>query len=343
MSASEMAAAQSYRIEDAVSFVVQRAAADTALQAWSVAAARLERVSAGKNIVFRVDAKDGRRYALRLHRPGYNSLPALRGEQMWARALVAAGIDAPVALSTRSGAGHSQVEMAGEQCLASLERWVDGTALGAIDGEDLGTGFAKLGAVMANIHNHAVAWRLPRCFVRHAIDADGLMGKRPLLGRFWVSPYLAADQRRLCDALRRRLHGLLAELPKRASDYSLIHADLHPGNVVATGERMHVIDFHDAGFGWHCYDFAVALSSYQSHHDFARLRDALFAGYRRCRRLPPDAATLLPMFQLVRNLALIGWLAASPALDPEIRQRNTATWMSLVEARAERVCRLLGI
>ncbi len=338
-----MAAAQSYRIEDFISFVVQRAAADTALQAWSVAAARLERVSAGKNIVFRVDAKDGRRYALRLHRPGYNSLPALRGEQMWVRALVAAGIDAPVALSTRSGPATPKVEVAGEQCHASLERWVDGTALGATDGEDLGAGFAKLGAVMANIHSHAAAWRLPRGFVRHAIDADGLMGERPLLGRFWMSPYLAADQRRLCDALRRRLHGLLAELPKRASDYSLIHADLHPGNVVATGERMHVIDFHDAGFGWHCYDFAVALSTYQSHHDFARLRDALFAGYRRCRGLPPDAATLLPMFQLVRNLALIGWLAAHPALDPEIRQRKTATWMSLVEARAERVCRLLGI
>lgn len=335
-----VAAPSCRRLDDAVARLRHERAAGAALQAWAITVARVVPVSISENIVFRVEANDGRRYALRLHRPGYHSLSALRGEQTWTRALGAAGIDAPVAVPTRAGADHSQVEVDGEQRYASLVPWVDGATLDLSNGEDLGAGFAKLGAIMASIHNHAVSWRVPRGFVRHAFDADGLMGPRPFWGRFWESPYLRADQRRRCEALRRRLHGHMARLPKRTWDYSLIHADMHPGNVVETGQGLHVIDFDDAGYGWHCYDFAVALSHHRSRPDFGRLRDGLFAGYRRCRRLPADAATLLPMFLLVRNLALIGWLADRPELDPGA---GTAELMALVEAGAERTCRSLGI
>lgn len=313
-----------------------------ALRAWALGAANLELVSISENLVFRVDASDGRRYALRLHRPGCRDLAALRSEQTWTRALVAAGIHAPVAVPTRSGSGHSLVEVAGKQRYASLARWVEGDTLSSADGEDLvgQDHLAKLGAIMASIHSHAVAWRVPRGFVRHAMDADGLLGERPLWGRFWESPYLAADQRRHCEALRGRLHGYLTKLARRPSSYSLMHADLHPGNLVAAGKRLSVIDFDDAGFGWHCYDLAVALSRHQSHPDFAKLRDGLFAGYRRLRRLPPDAAALLPMFLLVRNLASIGWLADRPEHDPG---EDTAKTMARVEASAEPICGRLGI
>ena len=335
-----MAAPSATGLNDAVAFLRYERAASTALQAWAIGVARLRPVSIQENIVLRVEANDGRRYALRLHRPGYHSLSALQGEQTWTRALVAAGINAPVAVPARSGAGHSQVEVAGEQRYASLVPWVDGATLDASDGEDLGARFAKLGAIMAGIHGHAASWPVPKRFVRHAFDADGLMGPRPFWGRFWESPYLRADQRRRCEALRRRLHGYLTRLPKRTWDYSLIHADMHPGNVVETDQGLHVIDFDDAGFGWHCYDFAAALSHHRSHPDLGRLRDALFAGYRRLRRLPPDAAALLPMFLLVRCLASVGWFADRPELDPG---KATAELMAFVEAGAERTCRSLGI
>ena len=325
-----------------MSLVRQERAARLALRTWAVGAAKLELVSISENLVFRVDATDGRCYALRLHRPGYHDFAALRSEQTWTRALVAAGIDAPVAVPTRTGASHSLAEVAGEQRYASLVRWVDGATLASVDDVDLvgQDSFAKLGAIMASIHNHAVAWRIPPGFVRHAFDADGLLGERPFWGRFWESPYLAADQRRRCETLRLRIRGYLIKLARRPCSYSVVHADLHPGNLVAAGKRLHVIDFDDAGFGWHCYDLAVALSHHQSHPDFPKLRDGLFAGYRRCRRLPPDAATLLPLFLLVRNLALIGWFADRPELGPG---EATARLMALVEAGAQRACGLLGI
>ena len=53
-------------------------------------------VSSSENIVYRIDARDGHRYALRVHRPGYHTLAELESENAWTRALSAAGVETPV-------------------------------------------------------------------------------------------------------------------------------------------------------------------------------------------------------------------------------------------------------
>ena len=102
------------------------------------------------------------------------------------------------------------------------------------------------------IHNHATTWPLPEGFTRHALDADGFVGERPFWGRFWESPRLLPAERRRLTALRERLAPILGRFDKPPSSYSLLHADLHPGNIIVpeNGNGLHVIDFDDAGFGW---------------------------------------------------------------------------------------------
>ncbi len=39
----------------------------------------------------------------------------------------------------------------------------------------------------------------------------------------------------------------------------MIHADMHLDNVLKDGERLNVIDFDDAGYGWHAFDLAVGI------------------------------------------------------------------------------------
>ena len=92
----------------------------------------------------------------------------------------------------------------------------------------------------------------------------------------------------------------------------MIHADLHPRNLVVDGERLHVIDFDDSGFGWHMYELAVGLFSYQGHPRFREIVGAVFGGYREVRPLNAELAALLPLFLLARSLAQIGWLADRP-------------------------------
>ena len=111
--------------------------------------------------------------------------------------------------------------------------------------------FAQLGALTAAMHNQASAWRPPPGFTRHALDRDGLMGEAPHWGPFWEHRSLSPAERRLLLDARAHMREKLGRLSRDPSVYSLIHADMHPGNILVDGDRLTVIDFDDAGFGWH--------------------------------------------------------------------------------------------
>ena len=117
-------------------------------------------------------------------------------------------------------------------------------------------------------------------------------------------------------------HNLEELNSEQQGTYSLIHADLHPHNLLVDGDQLYVIDFDDSGFGWHQYELAVALFSYQSKPDFDAVRDALIAGYRSERALSDPAIELLPMFLLIRTLAMLGWIHERPEHHSSERLRR---------------------
>jgi len=258
---------------------------------------------------------------LRLHRPWYHDIVALRSEHLWTRALVQAGIAAPEPLLTQSGESFAQVEVAatGERRWAGLARWVEGELLGDVvareaDGAANARHFKRLGAIMAAMHDQATGWAPPAGFRRHALDADGLMGPEPFWGPFWDHPIFSPAERDMLLGMRDRLHAALTRYGKPTRTFSLIHADLHPRNVLIDKAHAAVIDFDDSGFGWHQYDLAVALVGYQDHPDFVRFRDACIAGYRSVRTISDADLALLPMFLLIRDMAQIGWFHQRPEL-----------------------------
>jgi Ser/Thr protein kinase RdoA (MazF antagonist) len=69
--------------------------------------------------------------------------------------------------------------------------------------------FARLGAIMAAMHDQATGWTPPAGFQRHALDADGLLGPAPFWGPFWEHPILSPAERRLLLGTRDRLHAAL--------------------------------------------------------------------------------------------------------------------------------------
>lgn len=298
-------------------------AARQALGQFGVTPADLRFVNISENITFRVtDSRDGAPLVLRLHRPWYHDIEALRSEHMWTRALVQAGIAAPESLPTLDGDSFARVEIAetGEQRWAGLARWVEGVLLAEVVRRepDIAANarcFAQLGTIMAAMHDQATGWTPPPGFQRHSLDADGLMGETPRWGPFWDHPIFAPAERDRLLETRDRLHAALRAYGQSPQTYSVIHADLHPGNVLIDGPRTAVIDFDDSGFGWHLYDFAVALVAFRTHPGFPTFRDAFVAGYRTRRPIADADLAQLPMFLFIRDLAQVGWFHQRPELD----------------------------
>lgn len=304
-----------------------------ALTAFPIAVSSAELVHVSENLTWRVTDDVGRRYVLRLHRPGYHTLEELVSERVWIRSLDAAGIVVPQGIRTRTGEEYATVTLpeSGERRHAGLAHWTEGEVLERVLAERtesladpalIDHWFGQLGALIAAMHNQASGWQVPSRFERHALDAEGLMGAEPFWGRFWEHPLLTAAERMLLAQARERLHAVLEALPTTAGTFSLIHADLHAGNLLVHDRTLAVIDFDDAGFGWHQYDLAVALRHYRTEPTFELIRQAVLRGYRSRRPLSDEATVLIPTFILIRRLASIGWIMQRPELDHALERAD---------------------
>ena len=301
---------------------VIRVVADRALPEWKLGDTTLELVSRSENVVFRVDAADGRAFALRVHRPGYHTLAELESEPVWIAALNDAGIGAPVPERTRTGGHYAVVEVPGtqESRHVGLVPWFEGVPLNqmiekASDDTSRGAHFEKLGRLMATMHEQAAAWDPPPHFERHSLDVDGFTGEAPFWGRFWDIAGPSAEQRETLAEARYWIRARLSEYGKDRGTYSMIHADLRSANVLVRDDRVYVIDFDDAGFGWHQYDLAALLFDYATNANYDAIRDALLAGYQSQRPMSQEDLAMLPLFVVVRMLASLGWLNDRPEVE----------------------------
>ena len=302
--------------------------AQEALKYWNLDVAALELISRSENVVFKVTAKDGQAYALRIHRPGYNTLEELQAELIWTDALNASGIATPAHVRTHNGEGYAKVSLEGSphtHAVGMIE-WVPGMLLyerirTASDSE-VDSFFHKLGALIARLHDQTARWQPPAGFTRRVWDANGLVGLDPLWGRFWEAPVLKAEESTLLFEVRAQLHKTLTKLEQNPETFGLIHADLHPRNVMIDGESLQAIDFDDCGFGWHYYDIAVAFNEFTGHPRTNALQESLLKGYRSMRPLA-HAEVALPAFFMVRPLVSLGWISARPELasSKDIRPR----------------------
>jgi Ser/Thr protein kinase RdoA (MazF antagonist) len=233
--------------------------------------------------------------------------------------LANAGLSVPTPQPTLAGDGLATVTVSGEAPrFASLVRWVGGDVLGsrletAPPGDRLRL-LREVGRTAARLHAAASSWTPPTGFRRVHWDADGLLGDDPVWGRFWEAPGLLPEQRESLLRTRDQCKERLDRLSREPAHYSLIHADLHPYNLLLTDAGMHVIDFDDAGFGWQAYDIAVALYNFRQDPAFEKICAAFADGYRDVRRIDDAMIDQLDLFFVVRSLVWLGWISDRPDL-----------------------------
>lgn len=288
-------------------------AAALAIAQFDVDAVATTFVSASENTVYRIDTREGHRYALRVHRPGYHNITELESEHAWTTALSDAGVETPRPIPTRAGGSYATVPYGdgGETRYVGLVEWLDGEPMTELlDRGDprLEAACARLGELIAAMHLQTDAFTPPPGFTRHRLDVEGLIGDQPWWGPFWHIPEFSERERRLVLEVRAGMREWLAAYGTGPEVFGLIHADLLPTNVLVRSDGVvAAIDFDDAAFGYRLYDIAVPLYGLTVEEHFDQLHDALLTGYQRRRTLTAEELSLLPMFRLIRCLVEIGW------------------------------------
>jgi Ser/Thr protein kinase RdoA (MazF antagonist) len=310
-------------VEPAAFLDEMRALALIALRDWDLAVANLAPIKVRENAVFRVDLAGGGRAVLRVHRCGYHSDDELDSEFVWMRALEAAGISVPRVICSRRGRDFEVFETPANDGARQIDvfEWIDGRQLGTVetgvsgDAAAIAGQYRMIGAIAARMHNHTSVWQRPPGFRRHSWDAAGLVGDEPFWGRFWELAALTPAQRSLLMRTRARIAVDLAAFGMNPDRYGLIHADLVPENLLIDGNRIQVIDFDDAGFGWHLFELATSLYFITGDDIYPAAREALIRGYRSERGLPDEALEWLPLFLAVRGTTYLGWVHTRQGSD----------------------------
>ncbi|MDE0390659.1 MAG: phosphotransferase [Rhodospirillales bacterium] len=316
-----------------------QALATVALARWGVRDCEPEILKVRENAVFRVRTAEGDAAVLRVHRHGYHSDAALRSELAWLEALNADGIAVSAVIPSAAGAPFEIVTVAGvpEPRQVDMLTWMPGIPIGTIEEglnpaiADVHAVFEAVGRLAARLHNQTEAWPQPSGFVRHAWDREGLVGPKPLWGRFWEAAVLGAEERRLIDRARAQVHDDLTAYGCPPRRYGLIHADLNLDNMLFDGERVVILDFDDCGFGWHLFDLSTVWTLFHGSDLAEAMRAGVIEGYRRERDLPDEELAHMPLFELGRAFSYLGWVHT---------RSETASAQALAQEVATLVCTL---
>ncbi len=274
-------------------------------------------INLSENATYKVEAADGRRWALRIHRDGYHSKAAIASELAWLIDLRDSGV--VVTPKPVKGKDGELIQHVGHPRLPRprhvvLSEWELGSEPGI--GEDLSAPFEVLGEVTARMHLHTRRWRRPPWFTRHTWDFETSLGEaKPHWGRWRDGMGVDAAKAKLfgrtVDLIGRRL----AAYGKGPERFGLIHCDLRLANLLIDGKAVKVIDFDDCGLGWYMYDAATPVSFYEHEPQVPGLIESWKKGYRRVLNLPRADEVEIPTFIMLRRLLLVAWIGSHSETD----------------------------
>ncbi len=274
-------------------------------------------VNLSENATYKVEAPDGRCWALRIHRDGYHSKMAIASELAWLTDLRGTGVvTTPAPVKGRDGEIIQQLAHARMHSPRNivLFDWEAGAEPGI--GEDLSAPFEVLGEVTARMHRHAQKWKRPPWFQRLTWDFESSLGDtQPHWGRWRDGMGVDLPRQKLFDRTVALIGKRLDAYGKSSERFGLIHCDLRLANLLIDGKAVKVIDFDDCGFGWFMYDAATPVSFYEHEPQVPDLIESWKTGYRRVTNLSQQDEAEIPTFVMLRRLLLVAWIGSHHETD----------------------------
>lgn len=288
----------------------------SALLPWpQLAGARPVLINYSENHTFRLDAVDGSRFTLRIHRPDYQSLGNIESELAWLDA-ISRDTDLPIARPVFGIDGkllqHLHLSN-GEHRLAVLFHFIEGSE--PTPKGDLVGLFGTLGNYAARLHRHVTEWHPPRGFQRQAWNASTILDSDGLWGNWRIAPGVDTTVTIILQRLDTALRTRLAAYGTGPDRYGLIHADMRLGNLLVDGEHVSLIDFDDCGFCWFAYDFAAAISFHETRSDIPQLKAAWIDAYQKVRPFSREDTDAIDSMVMLRRMALLAWIGSHIETD----------------------------
>ena len=268
-------------------------------------------INLSENATYRVQAGDGRKWALRVHREGYHTKAAIASELAWLMDLRAQGV--VVTPDPVKGTNGEIIQEVSSRYVV-LSDWETGAEPGI--GQDLTKPFEILGEVTARMHGHARAWKRPAFFTRFTWDFETSLGEaKPHWGRWRNGMGVDAQKEKLFARTVNAIGKRLAVYGQGNERFGLIHCDLRLANLLIDDDSVKVIDFDDCGFGWYMYDAATPVSFYEHEPQVPDLIEAWKAGYRKVLALSKEDEQEIPTFIMLRRLLLVAWIGSHAETD----------------------------
>ena len=250
----------------------------TAIQKYEIAWDKIQFIQLSDTITYKLEATPRERYLLRIHSDRC-SRDEIASELAFLQMLHhSKGLTVPTGVASKDGSYVIEVETeAGyRRPYVTMMRWVDGEHVEVLTDSQV----YRIGAMMARLHEEAARYVPPSDFTRPAWGIDSFRKEFKKLERYYPR-FLAEQGWELYQAAADKVIAQVAGMERSADTYGLIHADLHTGNIVYTGEEPRPIDFGRCGYGYYLYDMAGALLGLG-----VKQRGQFIVGYESVRKLP---------------------------------------------------------
>jgi Ser/Thr protein kinase RdoA (MazF antagonist) len=257
------------------------------LEQFGIANAEITPLENTFNHNYRIHA-NGRTYLLRQHRDPRHNLAALESEMHWLHHLAACGLEVQEPQPLQTG-GFIAVSDGKPYSLLS---WLEGEVFESTKSTQQAN---AVGQLMARLHLAAENFVVPNGFTRLHYDARFLEETAQKLENIaWLAPEMPL----YCAALEYTKPAFLA------AQKTLIHADLHAGNLLWRGQTVMALDFDACGFGALGFDLATALGYLEPE-----VRPSFLDGYERLHPLPTDFAAQKSRYTIAEWLGNLSFLA----------------------------------
>lgn len=258
-----------------------------ALEDYPIDVARVRYLTTESTTMFRVDARDGGKYVIRLYSELDSSLAENEAEMFWLAAL-ARDTDLPVVrpVARADGAYLTFVSVAGvpgeRRC--ALYGWVPGVQLEAYVSPKT---YRQLGVIMAKLHKHAESLELPAHIRPKRWDRVFYFpDEQAVYHTPEYSHLFTPGQVQVMERAIAHVEPFLAGLYREGHAPFIIHGDLHFWNVHIYRGALTVIDFEDMVLGYPVQDIGICLYYLRNASNYAELASAFQAGYATARDWP---------------------------------------------------------